>query len=82
VVTIEVRRDGIRLVAVDPARGWDWRADRSSEPRRVTVTFSDGQRVVILEASWSPDGGVQVRTEERRHDTDAARSGDSSAPRG
>lgn len=69
-ITIEVHRtNGLRLVAVDPAAGWDWRADRSEEPARAVVAFFDGETVVTVVARFA-DGEVRVEVTERQREGD------------
>lgn len=69
VVRLEIRRDGLRLVAVEPAPGWTWRADRSREPAAVRVGFTDGTRLVVFLAEHT-DGGYRIHIEEHTRTTD------------
>jgi hypothetical protein len=57
-VTIAQEDGRLRLVSVDPAPGWSHRV-AGQEPRRIEVTFRQGDGEVEFEAELE-DGGVKV----------------------
>lgn len=56
-VTIGRTANGLRLESVDPSAGWTWQLSQT-DPTTLTVSFTDGARILDFTATLAGDGSI------------------------